>query len=234
MLTGGAGNDTYRFATGDGFDVITADGFDSAPLNTLPVDSSRGNVIELASGITPADVFLAFDGTDLFVFYGDDLVQVENWYQEQDIGDVAAHNFTIDQIKFADGTVWDATYIARQSLSASTTDDTLSGIHTNDTIHGLAGDDIISGMAGDDSLFGDDGNDTLDGGIGSDRLDGGSGNDVLNGASGDDILIGGSGDDQLSGGQGADTFKFAPGFGHDTLDFGADDTIAFEGGADAG
>ena len=61
----------------------------------------------------------------------------------------------------------------------------------------------------------------LTGNAGDNYLDGGAGNDTLAGGAGIDTLIGGLGDDRLVGGADGDTFRFAPGGGHDTVvDYG--------------
>jgi serralysin len=73
------------------------------------------------------------------------------------------------------------------------------------------------GGTGDDSLSGKDGNDTLLGNDGNDFLFGDNGNDTLSGGSGNDSLTGGAGDDKLTGGGGDDNFKFADGWGNDTV-----------------
>ncbi|MDB5999943.1 MAG: hypothetical protein JWP52_1642, partial [Rhizobacter sp.] len=92
------------------------------------------------------------------------------------------------------------------------------------------GDVALDGGDGDDILWSSAGNDSLIGGTGSDRLAGGAGRDLLDG---------GTGNDQLEGGIGNDTYRFAKGFGKDTLienDAAANDTsnnadtIRFEGG----
>ncbi len=66
-------------------------------------------------------------------------------------------------------------------------------------------------------ITGGDGNDGLSGGGGADTLIGGNGVDALNGDAGDDILIGGAGNDVMNGMAGNDTFRFAAGFGNDTI-----------------
>ena len=48
-------------------------------------------------------------------------------------------------------------------------------------------------------------------------IDGLAGNDLIEGRNGDDVLIGNTGNDQLDGGEGADTYRFAAGWGQDTL-----------------
>ena len=122
--------------------------------------------------------------------------------------------------------------------------DTLLGHGDNDRLRGELGNDSLMGGSGDDTLAGGDGNDRLIGGPGNDNLRGGFGSDTLAGSDGADILrgyhendlrrggpgadslrggfgndtiIGGDGNDALIGGPGADTFRFADGFGHDTV-----------------
>jgi Ca2+-binding RTX toxin-like protein len=76
------------------------------------------------------------------------------------------------------------------------------------------------------TLYGDGGSNFLRGSAGDDKIDGGGGNDFIYGLSGNDTVTGGSGDD---------AFKFAPGFGLDTVvDFtagaGSGDKLVFEAG----
>ena len=81
------------------------------------------------------------------------------------------------------------------------------------------GNDVLVATVADGSA----GTSLLHGGSGNDRLTvvGGSAN-VLDGGSGKDRLTGGTGDDHLIGGRDADWFIFAPGNGHDTLEFERD------------
>jgi len=60
-------------------------------------------------------------------------------------------------------------------------------------------DNNITGNAGGNHIFGMGGNDTLTGG---------DGDDVLNGGDGDDVIFGQGGSDTMTGGIGADTFVF--------------------------
>ena len=59
--------------------------------------------------------------------------------------------------------------------------------------------------------------DTLSGWYGADRLIGGAGDDVLGGGDGIDVLEGGAGNDNMRGGGNGDTYLFAAGHGHDTV-----------------
>ncbi|THG67437.1 hypothetical protein E5198_21395, partial [Pseudomonas sp. A-1] len=105
-------------------------------------------------------------------------------------------------------------------------DDAIAGGLGNDTLYGRAGNDALDGAAGDDRLYGEDGNDALSGGAGNDSLQGGNGNDLLLGGegndylygeNGNDVLDGGAGNDYLSGGAGSDVYRFARGWGQDTI-----------------
>ncbi|WP_171254680.1 calcium-binding protein [Acinetobacter sp. NRRL B-65365] len=154
-LDGGAGNDTYIFSLGDGQDTIQ-----SSEDNPNKLDR-----IVFNDGIEVAGVSLKRQGNDLIIKYSEnDQITVKNYFDSN--GATASR---IDQIVFADGTVWDVGYIKQQVLVPT---------ESNDTIQGYNSADQLSGLAGNDSLFGNAGNDTLIGGAGNDYLDGGAGNDT--------------------------------------------------------
>ncbi|MDR2220676.1 MAG: putative Ig domain-containing protein [Methylobacillus sp.] len=182
-LIGGYGSDTYRFGRGDGYDVITDYGYQG--------ETDR---IELKTGVTPDDVQLERVGNSLKITIRDtgETLIVNGHFE--------GYPYAMEEIVFANGTVWDADAIISQTLLGGDGNDKLSGYNGRD--------DSISGGAGSDSLTGDSGNDTLDGG---------ANNDFLVGDAGDDILDGGAGDDQLNGGLGSDTYRFGRGDGHDTI-----------------
>ena len=92
----------------------------------------------------------------------------------------------MQQVAFADGTVWSTAGILTQLFKGTATDDMISG---------TVGADIINGGSGNDTLYGRAGDDTLNGGAGNDVLNGEAGNDTLNGGAGADTLVGGSGND---------------------------------------
>jgi Ca2+-binding RTX toxin-like protein len=212
-LTGGTGNDVYRFSLGDGQDTINNN------------DSSGSvDVLELQEGITLDDVRLRRAGNHLIVFVGDDSdqVTVSNFFYNH-----AQGNYVVNEIQFADGTVWDIPTIKGLVLSATEGVDELHGYGTDDNISGLGGTDTIYGYEGDDQLSGDAGDDILDGGIGNDTLIGGSGNDTLRGSSGNDELSGDAGDDVLDGGTDNDTLL--GGTGNDTLRGSSGDDILVGG-----
>ena len=231
-LNGGTGSDTYRFARGDGQDTIS------------DYDTTAGNrdVIELAEGIGPDDVqVLNNNGTLVLKIKGaTDQITVSSHFGNP--------SYAIEEIHFADGTVWEKAQIDYQStlgtdgndtlctigdahtlpggagndkLCGRTGDDTLMGGTGNDLLYGRAGADILTGDDGDDKLYGEDGDDVLAGGAGADTLEAWAGNDTLDGGTGNDILSAGAGDDILTGGTGNDTLTGDT--GNDTYRFARDD-----------
>jgi Ca2+-binding RTX toxin-like protein len=83
----------------------------------------------------------------------------------------------VDEIKFADGTVWSSDEIG-------------VAMRANETLTGTEADDVIDGYGGNDVIDGAEGNDTLRGGSGDDvyRYLRGDGNDVIIDGSGNDTL----------------------------------------------
>ncbi|WP_309269906.1 calcium-binding protein [Azonexus sp.] len=183
-LNGGYGSDTYRFGRGDGHDMISEYG-----------SQSETDRLELKAGVTPDDVRLERgSGNDLKLTIRDtgETITVKNHFTSTAYG--------IEEIIFADGTVWDVEAIKSRVLLGEDGDDQLRGFDKrDDLIVGGAGNDVLMGYSGNDMLLGGEGNDTLDGGDGDDTLDGGAGDDVL------------------KGGTGSDTYLFGRGDGHDTI-----------------
>lgn len=152
QLFGGAGNDSYIFGVGAGQDVV----FDQAGFDT----------IRMGAGIAPTDVRAAREANDLVLAVpstGESL-RLQNFYLHA--------VFQVEQVTFADGTVWDQARLlasTRRQIDGTDGDDLLTGGTTDDTIMGLAGTDSLSGRAGDD---------VLDGGTGADLMTGGDGEDT--------------------------------------------------------
>ncbi|MCL4456170.1 MAG: peptidoglycan DD-metalloendopeptidase family protein, partial [Nitrospirae bacterium] len=203
-LDGGTGNDTYIFGRGSGQDTIT------------DIDATTGNLdtILLDGSIQPSDVSLRRNGNDLVLRITDNLTDqltVKDYFLNEDL------RYQVENIKFADGTVWDAATIKQLILQGTSGNDTITGYNRADTISGLTGNDTIYGRAGDDNINGDAGDDNLYGETGNDMLQGDDGSDTLHGQEGDDILDGGTGNDRLYGEIGNDTYLFGKGSGQDTI-----------------
>lgn len=202
-LDGGTGTDTYLFGIGYGNDTI------NSPDNT----SGETDTILLGSGISTSDVNIkrVNGGSDL-------LLSLNN--NSQDSLKITSYGWgfsTGEQLKFADGTIWNSNILKARSMIGSSASETITGFSSADTISGLGGDDNLYGEEGDDIIDGGDGNDLLDGNIGNDTLTGGAGNDSLYGSVGNDLLDGGQGNDTLDGSSGNDTYKFNRGYAVDSI-----------------
>jgi Ca2+-binding RTX toxin-like protein len=202
-MEGGAGPDLYVFGHGSGQDTIQ------------DTDATPGTIdaIQLASDVAPGDLSARRNGDHLVLTINGttDQLTVLYWFWQD------RPDNQVEEIRFADGTVWDAATIKGKVVTGTAGGDTLTGYPTADTLDGLAGNDTIFGRAGDDILRGGDGADRLYGEAGNDTLLGGAGDDYLNGGAGADLLDGGAGNDSLDGGPGADTYLFGRGSGQDTL-----------------
>ncbi|RMQ40696.1 Calcium binding hemolysin protein, partial [Pseudomonas cichorii] len=206
-LEGGKGSDTYVFGTGLGSDAIDNTSYYDTTVNKL-------DVVRL-DGLNSADVSLRRESDDLVVQIrqSGETLRIRSHFSAESSG----WSYAIDQLQFADGSVWDRAQIITSLLDGTTGNDTITGYDTADTLAGLAGNDTLYGRNGNDVLDGGDGRDSLNGEAGDDTLLGGAGNDTLNGGEGNDILDGGTGNDSLDGGKGSDTYVFRKGSGQDTV-----------------
>ncbi len=179
--------DVYRFGRGDGHDRI--------------VDYSwqRGQTdrIDIKAGITPADVRMERVRTNVW----DGHVDGDLKLTLRDTGEtllVSEHfdqdgGHAVEEIAFADGTVWTADTIMSLSLLGEVGNDELRGFNErNDLMEGGSGNDRLTGLSGDDTLAGDAGDDVLEGGADSDtyRFGLGDGQDVIteDAVAGDDVV----------------------------------------------
>jgi Ca2+-binding RTX toxin-like protein len=212
LLDGGPGNDSmeggpapdiYFFGRGSGRDTIQDT--DAAP--------GAIDAIQVASDLAPGDISARRDGDHLVLTINGSTDQLTVWYWFwQDRPDNQ-----VEEIRFADGTVWDVATIKQKVVTGTVGADALIGYPTPDILDGLAGNDTIFGRAGDDTLRGGDGADRLYGEAGNDTLLGGAGDDYLSGGADADILDGGAGNDSLDGGPSADAYLFGRGSGQDTI-----------------
>ncbi|MEA2879899.1 MAG: hypothetical protein QOF14_5095, partial [Hyphomicrobiales bacterium] len=182
-LLGKSGSDTYIFGVGSGNDIIQEGGSSS--------DVDKVNLI----GLNPADVELTRSGSDLLVkvLSSGEILKVQAHFDWAPSG--------IEQLVFADGTIWDRTTIETLAW--------FRGTEGADVFNGTGASETFDGRGGDDTLNGGDGNDTLIGGAGADALNGGNGNDTF---------IGGLGNDSLFSAAGSDIFIYRSGDGSDFID----------------
>jgi VCBS repeat-containing protein len=174
-MRGGVGSDTYRFGRGDGHDTIIEDSW----------QQGERDRVELKPGIAADDVRLervhsvngwqVDDSLRLTIRDTGETLTVKNHFN-------ASNRYAVEEIVFADGTVWDAEAIKSRTLLGDTGDDELRGFNgRDDVIVGGVGNDRLLGLSGNDILIGGTGNDTLEGGAGSDtyRFGLGDGQDVV-------------------------------------------------------
>ena len=164
-IDGGAGNDTligdnngdtYLYGVGAGNDTIKDYSY------------YTGTDTLLLSALNIADVTFTRSDSDLFlkINSSSETVKVEGQFSGNGV----------EEVKFADNTVWDRT----QVLDAS-------------WIRGTSSGETVTGTSDADKIDGGGGNDTVNGGNGADTIDGGAGNDTLNGQSGGDTYLYGAG-----------------------------------------
>ncbi len=203
LLVGGAGNDTYVMYRGMGQDVVS------------DYDTVAGNmdVVQFLAGVAPSDVIVQRDAAFnliLKIAGTTDQVTLSNWLY-------SGNQYQIEQVKFADGTIWGADQLLGRTTVGTGGNDTLVGADAGDTLSGYGGNDILRGLDGGDLLDGGAGSDALYGDLGNDVLEGGEGNDALFGGEGNDLLDGGAGDDILAGGAGNDRYLLYRGMGQDYI-----------------
>ena len=189
ILAGREGGDRYEFIAGDGLDVVNDLGDGSGTDRVVIHDYFARNASIYQQSASSESIVINFGAT------GDVLVLANTLN--------ASHSGAVEEIEWADGTVWGHAELLRNlgqtgsvdSAGPTHRDNLLNRTSGDDVTDALGGNDLVRGLGGDDSLSGNDGNDTLIGGDGDDTLRGGAGNDELNGGPGNDVKDGGAGFD---------------------------------------
>jgi Ca2+-binding RTX toxin-like protein len=211
IIKGGAGSDTIIYALGDGSDTINDDANSPAQVDVL-------RFLDLNSG----DVVFSRSGSSLLINVlgsGDTITVQQQFTSPTDF-------WGIEQVQFADGTIWNkADILAAAWIRGTSTAETLTGTSDADTIDGQAGNDVLRGANGGDTyVYGvGSANDTIDensGDSGTDvlKLVGLNSSDVTFARSGNDLLIqiNSSGEvlkvlNQFNGSNGIEKISFADG-----------------------
>jgi len=131
------GSDTYQYVLGDGSDLINERNGTAGELDRL----------ELAD-INASDIELMRNGQDLAIqiLATGDVITVDDQFS------TSGANPGIDEIRFADGTIWDRADIANNvAILGTSADDVLAGTSNNERFYGLGGNDVIDGKAGSDT-----------------------------------------------------------------------------------
>ncbi|MGY3496334.1 calcium-binding protein [Bradyrhizobium sp. USDA 4502] len=155
-LSGYGGSDTYRIGQGIGDDVIvegSEEGTDRIELVGLDID----------------DVQVLRSGTDLVIRI------LATGHTTTVCGQFGVSSAGVEQIAFADGTVWDRTQIIHNAVTfGSAGNDTVVGTPGDDVLQPGGGDDVINASAGNDTIIYSrgDGNDTINTGANApDQID---------------------------------------------------------------
>ena len=129
------------------------------------------DVVELKPGVSPDDLDVVETGPD------DIVLKIRGTNDQLTLsGQVSDTGRRVEEVRFADGTVWTVADLSTRSLVPT------------------SGDDVRYAGATAATLEGGAGNDTLYGSPEGDVLDGGSGDDLLAGNGGDDLYRFGAGD----------------------------------------
>ncbi|WP_331347115.1 flagellinolysin, partial [Cellvibrio sp. UBA7661] len=164
QLFGYAGNDVYRYALGDGNDVI--------------VDSAGTDQIEFGEGILESDIELTRDSSNNLVITLKDLSAIT--VRDSFIANGELSSSSIEFISFSNGDVWNNEKILQEANRVRAL-----------VIRGTDGNDFLPGSENGDILIGGLGDDVLDGGAGDDvyRYQLGDGNDRITDMSGVNEII---------------------------------------------
>lgn len=141
IMAGGLGDDIYRFGRGSGHDVVS-----EAFGDNYSIDSANDS-IELGEGVTPDDVIVRRFGTDMVLSIKgtDDQLTVKGTLDDRN------ESNCIEEVRFADGTIWDGSALRAGSLLSTDGDDRLEGGNADEVIDGGSGYDILIGREGSDT-----------------------------------------------------------------------------------
>ena len=187
-VTSGQGGDVFVFGENFGHDVI----------NDYEESGDDFDVIRFAH-LNPEDITATRDGLDLILTVNatGDTVRVVGQFHEMSFSLFGGNILPVqgvEEIVFADGSVWSMPDIALAVSHPESTDDTLIGTDHIDYLDGGAGDDYLSGGDNTDFYF----------------FDAGYGNDVIEDKQ-EEVLS-----------NGVDVLTFGEGIGYDDLTFSRD------------
>ncbi|HJV83346.1 calcium-binding protein, partial [Noviherbaspirillum sp.] len=124
--------------------------------------------MQFKDGVLPSDIWVtrADYGLVLTIAGTTDKITLSSYFDGDNPG---GPGNPVQQVKFADGTIWDLATIKAKAYGGTPNADLINGTNNGEAISGQAGADTLKGWGGDD---------TLDGGAGNDTLSGGTGNDI--------------------------------------------------------
>lgn len=113
VLSGGLGGDVYQFYVGSGNDTIRGAGF----------SATEFDVVSISGGVVPDEVSVARSFNDLIIsiINTDDQLTISGYFPS----DGSTQPYSINSIRFDDGTNWDFSAVSNQLLQVTESDDEL-------------------------------------------------------------------------------------------------------------
>ena len=186
-LVGGAGNDTFVFATAAGLestDTVTG----GAGTDVISLTATAAVTANLSNVRTVEQITTTGNGGDVTIVVGSDNVLA------------ASATLTVNASSVTNS-IHDLNYDGAAITTAT----------KSQNVTGTAGNDTIVGGSGNDIVVGGDGADAITGGAGIDNLSGGAGDDVFNVATLGAGFVSLASAETVSGGTGNDTLSIAAG-----------------------
>ncbi len=140
QLKGGYGDDTYLFNAGDGQDTI--------------IESSGADTLRLGEGLLAEQAVLSRQRGRAMTA-GARLPRPGG--QRDHPGYFSPDSYQVEQIVFADGTVWDVAAVKAMLLAGTAAAQSLQAYREGSEIHAGGGNDVLTGDSGNDALYGEAG-----------------------------------------------------------------------------
>ena len=187
----GKGGDDYEQGQGGGDTFVFDPGYGELTVSEDDTSLSPSNVLSLGTGIDASEVGVSISGNNLVLTDGTagDQVTIDNM--------ASGSSYGVQEVTFADGTVWTRSEIGQMLATGTPGNDTLSSIDPGQTYDGKGGDDYAQGQGGGDTFIFDPGYGQLtineqDGGTVANRLAFGAGidpSDVSISISGNNLVL---------------------------------------------
>jgi Ca2+-binding RTX toxin-like protein len=129
IVFGGTDHDQYGYSGSNGNDVFKfGRGYEQDTVTDYDATSGNLDTILLNDDVAPADVTIrrVDDNLVLSINGTDDTLTVNNWFADE------SGTWQVEQIRFADGTLWNALDIKQMVLQGTPEDDLLIGYSTDD------------------------------------------------------------------------------------------------------
>jgi Ca2+-binding RTX toxin-like protein len=163
-LVGGNGADTYVWRKGDGNDTINDSDTTTFESDVLVFEDVTSDMVKLTRANGSLHLTITVEAVGAIP------VEVITVLDKYNAGSNA--NSGIEEIRFADGVIWNLTDIrSHTEVNGTGAADALTGTAFIDNLYGFNGADTINAGANDDLLVGGQGADILDGAAGNDRFE---------------------------------------------------------------